>query len=166
MAFLQILTGDAKGQKVDIDRDRIIIGRSPDNVAVINDPSVSGKHCVIIREGRRFTVRDLDSTNGTKLNNVAIKECRLSPKDIVTAGSVEVVFDGDDVEPDEDYFAPATETQITVRRDTAANLNTLGIASSFEARRSNKHFLVVVIGVITVFVVGTLGWILYNLFCQ
>jgi pSer/pThr/pTyr-binding forkhead associated (FHA) protein len=166
MAFIQILTGDAKGQKVDIDRDRIIVGRSPDNVAVVNDPSVSGKHCAIIREGRRFTIRDLDSTNGTKLNNVPIKECRLSPKDVITAGSVEIVFDGNDVEPDEDYFAPATETQITVRRDTTANPNTLGIASSFETRRDNKRLWVIIMGVIAVFVLGALGWFLYNLFCQ
>lgn len=121
MAFLKVMSGSAKGHRFDIDRDEVVIGRAQDNAVVIEGPSVSSKHCAIIRDGRRFTLRDLESTNGTRLNDVRISEYQLSPGDTIDVGSIEVLFDGDDIDaykplPDQDNAQvtlklPATDTQ-------------------------------------------------------
>jgi pSer/pThr/pTyr-binding forkhead associated (FHA) protein len=84
MAFLRIMSGDVKGKKFDVDRDEVVVGRAPENVVTIEDPAVSSHHCAVLRAGKRFTLKDMNSTNGTRLNNVLVKEHRLSPKDVIT----------------------------------------------------------------------------------
>ena len=69
MAFLRIIAGSQKGQKFEIDRDKVVIGRAPENVVAVDDAAMSGQHCAVLREGRKYTLKDLDSTNGTRLNN-------------------------------------------------------------------------------------------------
>jgi uncharacterized protein YkwD len=44
------------------------VGSAPDNDVVIEHQSVSRRHAVIVRRLGRFTVRDLDSMNGTRVN--------------------------------------------------------------------------------------------------
>ncbi|MCG2887344.1 MAG: FHA domain-containing protein [Vulcanisaeta sp.] len=43
----------------------ITLGRSPENIVVIPDPTVSRKHAVITVMGNEVVVKDLNSTNGT-----------------------------------------------------------------------------------------------------
>ncbi|MEM9073645.1 MAG: sigma 54-interacting transcriptional regulator [Myxococcota bacterium] len=52
-----------------LDRD-LTVGTSDDNVVVLTDPSVSRYHCEIERRGPRVTIRDLGSTNGTRVGPV------------------------------------------------------------------------------------------------
>jgi pSer/pThr/pTyr-binding forkhead associated (FHA) protein len=162
MAFLKILTGHAKGSRFEIDRDEIIAGRSPNNVVHLNDPSVSGRHCVIRRQGRRYTVHDLDSTNGTLLNGVRVREYRLSPKDVIGVGSVDILFDGDDVETEEQKPIPDTVAFSRARPSPADAGPPAAPPSAFRVRRSKTGFWMVLIGLATLAVLGALGWFLYN----
>lgn len=53
----------------------VTIGRSPSNaIALDYDKSVSSYHCEIFRRDDSFYVRDLNSTNGTFVDNVAVEE--------------------------------------------------------------------------------------------
>ena len=162
MAYVKLISGDSKGTRIDIDRDEIVLGRSPDNAVVINDGSVSGKHCTITRDGRRFTLRDLDSTNGTQLNGVAVSEHQLSPGDVVHVGTVEVLFDGDDIDGYKAIPSQAEETQVTVRMPTTSK--NAATEPAFDARTSNRWagIVVAVIGVIVL--LAAMGLFLYRLF--
>jgi len=73
LLLLQI-NGINQGQQYLIDiRDEIIIGRSPHaDVTVLGDSLISSQHCIIIRRENGLYVRDLNSTNGTGINGVAI----------------------------------------------------------------------------------------------
>ena len=102
MAFLKIMSGTLAGTKYDIDKDETTIGRLPENVIILNEPAVSSRHCVLIRDGKKFTLRDVGSTNGTRLNEKKVTESRLKPKDIILIGAVEILFDGEDIEVDSD----------------------------------------------------------------
>lgn len=119
MAFVKILTGSEKAKKIQIDRDEIIMGRDSSNVVPLEDVAASGRHCAIVRDGRKFTLHDLDSTNGTRLNDVRITEYRLSPKDVITVGATQILFDGDDIEADELAMQEEQRSNVTVRIDTA-----------------------------------------------
>lgn len=165
MAFVKILSGNQKGKKIEIDRDRIVIGRAPENVVVIDDPSVSAKHCSILRDGRKFTLRDLDSTNGTLLNNVKISENRLGPKDVFQAGAIKILFDGDDIDTADDTgITPPTDTHSTV---SIATTDTATFsAPAFGAKEGKKRTWLILIVVISLLALGALGWFFYTLFLQ
>ncbi len=154
MAYLKILSGERKGERIEIDRDKIIIGRASDNVVHIDDPSVSGHHCCILREGRKFTLQDMDSTNGTLLNKVRVKEYRLSPQDIIQTGAIELLFDGKDVDPVDPIPHHEEATQLTTKLGPVQPHSTGGAANaSFGVKKDRSTGVVAAIGVTVVVVV-------------
>ena len=55
----------------------ITIGRSDDNTLVLKDDRASRHHCVIEPQGDEWALRDLDSRNGTKLNDEPVSSARM-----------------------------------------------------------------------------------------
>lgn len=164
MAFLKVMSGPNKGDKYEIDRDEMILGRTADNAVPVNDPAISSKHCMIVRDGRKFTLKDLDSTNGTRLNAVGISEHRLSPKDIITVGSIEIMFDGSDVEPYRPAPGATHAPQVTVRINAPVQQKVVGAGSPFGAKRDTKVIWVAVITIFVLAALAALGFYLYKLF--
>ncbi|MBW2000419.1 MAG: FHA domain-containing protein [Deltaproteobacteria bacterium] len=76
MTTLYVLTGKDDRLTFDFDKDRVYVGRSSDNDIQLKDKYVSRKHFMIKREGGRFFVRDLRSTNGTFVNGKEIEPDR------------------------------------------------------------------------------------------
>jgi hypothetical protein len=66
-----------------------IVGRAPASDIVLEDPSVSRFHARLEVSGRRIDVRDLDSTNGTRVNGRSISSAPLEVGDAVTFGSID-----------------------------------------------------------------------------
>jgi pSer/pThr/pTyr-binding forkhead associated (FHA) protein len=137
MALLVGMSADVKGRRFEIERDEVKIGRRQDNDIVINDPSVSSHHCCIVRSDRKYGIRDLESTNGTRVNGAAVAEQRLAPKDIVQIGSVEFMFDGEDVETDAADLAATTEIEVTAAPVAAPD--SFRSVSPFGSRRSDTR---------------------------
>lgn len=98
MAVLIGMSPEVKGKNFELDREKITIGRNATNMIVLDHPTVSGKHCQISRIGSRYTLTDLGSTNGTRVNSQEVKETDLRPKDLVQIGSVEFLFDAEGAE--------------------------------------------------------------------
>jgi pSer/pThr/pTyr-binding forkhead associated (FHA) protein len=69
------------------------IGRLPDNTLVIDNPAVSSHHACVFRDGDHFVVEDLDSTNGTFVNEERITRHVLRNGDVVLVGKHKLVFD-------------------------------------------------------------------------
>lgn len=69
------------------------IGRLPDNTVVIDNPAVSGHHACIFRDGDQFIVEDLESKNGTFVNNKSVTRYTLQHGDVVLVGKHKLVFD-------------------------------------------------------------------------
>lgn len=76
----------------DLDADKIQIGRSSSNTVVIDDPNASRIHAELISRGGEWWVVDLDSTNGTLVNESTIKEHRLTPGDRIKIGATELEY--------------------------------------------------------------------------
>jgi predicted component of type VI protein secretion system len=166
MAFLKITSGELKGTKFQIDRDEVVIGRVPENVVHLDDPSVSGRHCVIRRDGRRFTLTDFKSTNGTRLNDVRIQSYRLSAKDRICVGSVEMIFDGDDIEDAHPTQIPPTIVRPAAKAPKASEAEPAAAPSSFEKRQSSKGLWVGLSVMIGLLAIGALAWFLMSLFAS
>jgi pSer/pThr/pTyr-binding forkhead associated (FHA) protein len=54
--------------------EAITIGRGPDNTIVVNDPSISTHHAQLLLERDTYRLKDLDSTNGTRVNGKPVTE--------------------------------------------------------------------------------------------
>lgn len=63
------------------------IGRAPDNNVMIKDEKASRHHCVIVREDDGFSLRDLNSRNGTFVNDQPVLEQELSFGETFRIGS-------------------------------------------------------------------------------
>ena len=55
------------------------IGRAPDNDIVLNADTISSYHAEIIVRDDKFYIKDMNSTNGTKVNGKRVSEAGLSP---------------------------------------------------------------------------------------
>jgi pSer/pThr/pTyr-binding forkhead associated (FHA) protein len=155
MAALIGMSGDVKGKTFPIESDIITIGRSKDNTIPIDNPTVSGHHCSIIRNGDRYLLRDLESTNGTRLNSKDVTESKLLPKDIVQVGSVEFLFDSEPMETGE--TRRHTEARVEVAPGPAAAPESFANISPFGARHKESKsvwlLLIAVIGFLAMVVV-------------
>lgn len=73
---------------------RARIGRSKDAECVLRDPNVSRHHAELQRSPNGdWTIADLGSTNGVKVNGRRVASTRLSPGDQVTLGTTTFRFD-------------------------------------------------------------------------
>ena len=66
--YLLILEGDGKGQRIELGRDALVIGRAPPADIVLPDPRISRSHCRLVVVDDEVIVADLQSSNGTFLN--------------------------------------------------------------------------------------------------
>lgn len=69
------------------------IGRLPDNTVVIDNPAVSGHHARVLHEGSDVILEDLQSTNGTFVNEKPITRHLLQHGDVILIGKHTLVFD-------------------------------------------------------------------------
>jgi Inner membrane component of T3SS, cytoplasmic domain/von Willebrand factor type A domain len=70
----------------------ISVGRARANDIVLDDVAVSSQHCRIRPEGDRFVVHDLDSTNGTRVNDRRVRKHVLAEGDVIQIGETRLTF--------------------------------------------------------------------------
>jgi len=91
-----ILTTESQGKVAyEFAEQSITIGRAADNMIVIDDPSVSNRHALLELTGEAYRLKDLDSTNGTKVNGVPITETVLRFDDRVRFGVIDARYEPD-----------------------------------------------------------------------
>jgi len=83
------------GTAHELTEELITIGRAPDNAIVIDDPSVSSRHAQLELSGETYRLKDLESTNGTRVNGIPVTETVLRFDDRIRFGGVEARFEPD-----------------------------------------------------------------------
>lgn len=68
------------------------IGRKPECDIVLNDAGVSGEHAVIKTVGLKSTIQDLDSTNGTFVENKRVKQHELRHNETIIMGEHSLLY--------------------------------------------------------------------------
>jgi transcriptional regulator with GAF, ATPase, and Fis domain len=113
---LVVTAGPAKDATIALTQVEATVGRDPNNIVAISDPSVSRKHCLLRREeDGRFQIKDLESRNGTVVNGIAVKEQWLRHGDEIATGDSVFLFL---VEEDERAL-PASRVEFDDRKPTA-----------------------------------------------
>jgi Mg-chelatase subunit ChlD len=75
--------------------DQLVIGSRPSDCEVVipDDPDISFRHCVLVRENDMVFIRDLNSRNGTLVNGVPIiGRHKLNEEDILLLGRTKLRF--------------------------------------------------------------------------
>jgi hypothetical protein len=80
------------GDRRELDKRRILIGRSRECDIQLEDANISRRHAEIRQEGATFWVVDLDSTNGVEVNGRRLKRAKLEDGDRLVMGSTEMTF--------------------------------------------------------------------------
>ena len=88
MFSLLILNGDGTAQRHELRQGVTTVGRSPENMIVFDNASVSTRHADSIIENGKTLLRDLNSSNGTTVNGAAVTEVALIGGDAIGFGSV------------------------------------------------------------------------------
>jgi transcriptional regulator with GAF, ATPase, and Fis domain len=71
---LEVVRGPDKKKRVDLDRDRMVVGTHEQCDLVLTDPTVSRQHLEIELVPQGYAIRDLDSLNGLYLDDVRVRE--------------------------------------------------------------------------------------------
>jgi predicted component of type VI protein secretion system len=92
MARLFLKFEDRVIQEVLLTRGVVTIGRQPDNLLQIDNPAVSGHHARVYWKDGQYVLEDLESFNGTYLNNRCVGVAVLADRDVIAIGKHTVVF--------------------------------------------------------------------------
>ncbi|NBO93717.1 MAG: FHA domain-containing protein [Planctomycetia bacterium] len=65
-------------------KDLTVVGRKDDCDIKLDHKSVSKQHCAIVRSDGMLMLRDLGSTNGTRVNGTRVRRAALLPNDQLT----------------------------------------------------------------------------------
>jgi len=168
----KVLYEKLRGKTFEINRDAMSIGRRDTMDICIKDSTLSGHHADIIRSERDgktvYILRDNDSTNGTKVNNVPITEQELKNSDLILFGAVEVLFDGDSESEGVTTFQPTVTLDLSLDSSvtsapTLSNLNPLAEQEEKKRELSRKIMIAVVVAA-GLLMAGGLAYLLVSMF--
>jgi pSer/pThr/pTyr-binding forkhead associated (FHA) protein len=155
MAKLSLMFENKLVKEVPIGARPVTIGRSPDNDLPVDNLAVSNHHARVYFEAGRLVVEDLDSLNGTFVNDLRVERATLHDGDSIWIGKHHIKVDasGDAAIPwDSGRKAAAPKINETMVLDTKARREMLqqaaamGERSQFSPQRMKMPTLVVLSG--------------------
>lgn len=81
------------GQRHDLSKDAVVLGRSRECDITLDDANVSRRHAEVRRENGDWWIVDLGSTNGVELNGKRVSHERLAHEDQILLGRTEITFE-------------------------------------------------------------------------
>jgi len=93
MAKVKFINGPYEGEELTIPEDGITVGRSKGCSVVIDDNKISREHAAVRMENGNWWVYDLQSSNGTRVNDNDVSAYELSEGDVIEVGGLKFVFE-------------------------------------------------------------------------
>ncbi len=121
------ISGSLKGTIFALAESETLIGRDSANAICLNDISVSRRHCLIRQDdsgsanasrsanGGEFTIRDLESYNGTFVNGRPVREQQLAHGDQIAVGDVVLLFLSHDTDTPMQTSGDSAEVNVITR---------------------------------------------------
>jgi adenylate cyclase len=105
------------GEKISsfpVEQQEVSIGRGSDNDVIINDFGVSRHHAKVVQENNEYFVVDLESRNGTRVNNILVTRRPLEDGDEISLGKFVI------------RFTRTTDEKVHIAEENEANLSNPG----------------------------------------
>lgn len=141
----------------ELDEPSITIGRLPENTICISNMGISRRHAKIERDtNNTFSISDLNSLNGTFINNTKVKKSALSNGDKITIGKYTLLFEDMEKKEISAVARKKDDTSITIpsvieemmpyeppptREQTSVVADQQGSAGSSVLIEINKHVI-------------------------
>jgi len=120
------------GPSIDLLKELTLFGRDEDCDVRLDHKSVSKIHCVIVKTDAGLLLRDLGSTNGTRVNGQRVRRAALSPNDTLAVANLKyVVKFGVELEKEEAGDAKA-------KKEAAAQLRRNALPDVYPEPKSPK----------------------------
>jgi pSer/pThr/pTyr-binding forkhead associated (FHA) protein len=86
---LRIQNGGFEGMTYALEAEETLIGRNPNTDITLLDEGISREHALVLYDAEldRYSVEDLQSTNGTKVNGKRVRSAELQPGDMLQVGN-------------------------------------------------------------------------------
>jgi pSer/pThr/pTyr-binding forkhead associated (FHA) protein len=158
MPRLRIALPDGSEATHDLTEDIVTIGRVSDNTIQIEDASVSSHHAELTLHGTDYVLKDLGSTNGTRLNGQSVapeEEHRLRPGAEIRFGSIDVVY-ASDTEDDQQPLPAESEPTLAAASSSIAPPD-FANASPFQKKKTERDAssaVVLAVGVLALLAAG------------
>lgn len=117
------------------------LGRNPTNDCRVHDGSVSSFHCEVSVSETSLVVRDLQSTNGTFVNDLQITDSELRPGDVLRLGNFDLLLEAPPVTiaiPELSKEEPMVDTKLP--DGTAACLHHPAVPAQFHCTKCEHNY--------------------------
>ena len=158
---LRFESGERRGETVPIEASGMTLGRRPANTVTVADASVSGRHAEVVVDERGVLLRDLGSTNGTRVGAERISERLLAHADPVLVGNVRFLF----IDRKVDANPPLTDSDVDVAgvvgsAEAAGDaVHTISAQKVAAARSPRRSAFVLLLGLVVVAGAAAGGWL-------
>lgn len=153
------------GTTFELTASEITVGRVSDNMIQVEHASVSGHHAIFRVDGTDYIVRDLDSTNGTRINGERITEQKLRRNDILRLGNIELLYDSEHAPAGQPMPAPSQRVNLgeCAARGKPANFANASPVGKKIRNGKKKTSTLVLIGLALLAVLG-IAYFVWNIF--
>jgi pSer/pThr/pTyr-binding forkhead associated (FHA) protein len=132
-ARLVVVTTDLAGMEIPLDKASLVIGRTEENDVLLNHRSISRHHAKIVRDGEHYTIVDLQSANGVRVNGEDYERIELNAGDVIELGHVKIRFVGAQEEFVFDPRSPVGSRRLPIKliATTGGALAAVGLVAMF-----------------------------------
>jgi hypothetical protein len=149
----------------DLGGPEVTVGRVADNKIQIEHASVSGHHAVFKLDGLDYSIKDLDSTNGTRINGERVTQQKLRRNDILRLGNIELLYDSEHQPPGQPMPSPSERVKLaecSTHGRPADFTNTSPIVK--QARGSLDKMWKMILALAAVLAVAGVAYFIYTVF--
>jgi pSer/pThr/pTyr-binding forkhead associated (FHA) protein len=153
------------GKSFELSGPEITVGRLEDNKIQLEHASVSGHHAMLTLDEQDYVLKDLDSTNGSRINGEKVSSQKLRRNDMVRFGNIEVLYDSE-------HQPPGRPMPSLSERVNLAECATKGHPADFtnaspikkRERGKEKTKWPIAIAILTVLAVAGIGYFVWRVF--
>jgi pSer/pThr/pTyr-binding forkhead associated (FHA) protein len=113
MPRLHIVSPNSLARTIDLTQELMGIGRTPDNDIQIQDPNISRRHGILVRDGEEYQLHDFNSANGTFVNGQRIMAVKLQHGASIRLGPIELKYESTPAQA----AAPANAESLITKSD-------------------------------------------------
>lgn len=160
---ITILSEQLRGKTFELTKDVYTVGRIEERDICIVDPTISTYHGSFVKNCNTYIIKDNNSTNGTRVNNVPVVEQELKNSDIIQLGDVEMLYDCEDKDSSTDKTSNITGISLNVNPTSSSSIKKMETISQYSGNRKdnrkNQIIIFIIIGVLVLAVLGLLGYV-------